>query len=223
MWKYYTDPRSSNTLRIYQSSCLRHVQRGTKTDCRDNSSGAPDWLRRHSDIDEADELSAIKKGKDPFGFSHPWCLLLSYEAQDRQDASHLPPPLRGVRLNIIWNRLEKRTPAVEEKHGLVVQTTLPLDAMGHLRCCLNLRVSLLKSLHLPHHLFFLPPSCSLLPPKQHPQKRDPPPGDSGSASVGNLKLERVQTEAGLCLSLQGWKEDQRQPRERGRREFREQS
>lgn len=103
MWKYYTDPRGSNTLRIYQSPCLRHVQRSTKTDGRDYPSWAPDWLCRRSDIDEADELSAIKKGKDPFSFSHPWRLLLRYEAHDCQDAP--PPPLRGARLNIIGNRL----------------------------------------------------------------------------------------------------------------------
>lgn len=83
----------------------------------------------------------------------------------------------------------------------------------------------LEKVCICHIICFLPPPRSLLPPKQHPQKRDPspPPATRGSASVGNLKLERVQTEAGLRLSLRGWKEDQRQPRERGRGEFREQS
>lgn len=100
MWKYYTDPRSSNTLRIYQSSCRRHVRRGTETDCRDYLSGAPDWLCRRSDIDGAAELSAIKKGKrSVWVFNIPDVDYSDMKLKAVKVLPHLPLPLRGARLN----------------------------------------------------------------------------------------------------------------------------
>lgn len=164
----------------------------------------------------------IKKGCGGRGGEILW-LFLAFHL-------HFTDALGREHLDIIWNpslkeRCRRKNALFEHIRAGLVRRRYPQLAEALWDICSAawiLRIFLLKVASATSSV--LHSSVAVASATSECREHDLPPGDLGSASVGNLKLERGPTECRIMSTLEGgWKEDQRLQGERGRREFREQS
>lgn len=183
------------------------MQCGPEPVCCASSCGAPDLLWCYLGIDESEELSAVRKEKEIL-----WLFTsLKFASQTRPNMKlssrctpldHFPG----------WSR-DHQSYLVPPTAGWRCGTFVLLPTFEGLP---------LQSAHLPHRLFSMPPSRSLLPPQQSPENAIFPLATRAQPLSVTLNSKGTKRSAGLCVPPRGWKEDQRLQGERGGREFREQ-